>query len=80
MCGRDRVTGIGVEHMDDAIEVMNDAQQPCQHLLSTSSAAEPHQRKRNRKDPLVEVVTNISSSLTEYCSSLLIVKNFRIIF
>ena len=76
--------------MDDAVEIMDEegenemifpiAQQPCQHSISISFAIEPHQRKRNRKDPLVEVVTNISSSLTKYCSSLLIVKNFRIIF
>ena len=56
------------------------AQQPCQHSLSTNSAAEPHQRKMSRKDPLVEVVVDIGSSLKEYCSSFLIVKNFGIIF
>ena len=49
------------------------AQQPCQRSLSTSFVAEPHQRKRSRKDPLVEVVADIGSSL-------LIVKNFGIFF
>ena len=44
------------------------AQQPHQHSISTSSAAEPHQRKRSRKDPHIEVVTDIGSSLKEYCS------------
>ena len=44
------------------------AQQPRQHSISTSSASKPHQRKRNRKDPHVEVVTDIGSSLKEYCS------------
>ena len=77
--GRDRATGIGVEHMSEAIEVMAEegenevnspiTQQPHQHSVSTSSAAETHQRKRSRKDPLVEVVAEIGSSLKEYCSS-----------
>nr|XP_023923128.1 uncharacterized protein LOC112034547 [Quercus suber] len=83
LCGRDRATGIGVEHMVDVVEVMAEegenevnsciVQQPCQHSLSTSSAVEPYQRKRGRKDPLIEIVVDTSSSL-------LIIKNFRIIF
>ncbi|KAK9998924.1 hypothetical protein SO802_018527 [Lithocarpus litseifolius] len=50
LCGRDRATSIGVEHMDDAVEVTaeegeNEMNSPiahhlCQYLLSTSSAAE----------------------------------------
>uniref|UniRef100_A0A7N2R3E2 Uncharacterized protein n=1 Tax=Quercus lobata TaxID=97700 RepID=A0A7N2R3E2_QUELO len=61
LCRRDRATDIGVAHMDDVVEVMakegeNEVNsrivQPCQHSLSTSFAAEPHQRKRSRKDPL----------------------------
>ena len=66
MCGRDRATGIGVEHMNEAVGVMakeeeNEVnspitQQPHQHSASTSSVVETHQRKRSRKDPLVEVV------------------------
>ncbi|KAK9984252.1 hypothetical protein SO802_033777 [Lithocarpus litseifolius] len=53
---RDRATGIGVEHMNDAIEVTTEegenevispiAQQPCQYSLSTSSATEPHKIKK----------------------------------
>ena len=56
--GGDRTTGIGVEHMNEAIEVMAEegenevnspiTQQPHQHFVSTSSAIEPHQRKRSR--------------------------------
>ena len=56
VCGRNRVTGIGVEHIADAVEVMakekeNEmnspiAQPPCQYSLSTSSIVEPHQRKK----------------------------------
>ena len=45
------------------------AQQSCQHCVSTSFASKPHQRKRSRKDPHVEVATDIGSSLKEYCSS-----------
>ena len=73
MCERDRTIGIGVEHMNEAVEVMVEewenevnspiAQQPHQHSISTSSASKPHQRKRNRKDPPV------GSSLKEYCLS-----------
>nr|POE65405.1 hypothetical protein CFP56_55268 [Quercus suber] len=65
--------------MNEAVEVMAEegenevnspiTQQPHQHSISTSSAAETHQRKRSRKDPLVEVVAEIGSSLKEYCSS-----------
>ena len=79
MCERDRVIGISVEHMNGAVEVMvkeweNEvnspiAQQPHQHSISTSSASKPHQRKRNRKDPLDKVDTDIGSSLKEYCLS-----------
>ena len=81
MCGRDRATDFGVEHMNEtewnkvmAEEGENElnspiAQQPCQHSLSISYAVEPHQRKRSSKDLLIEVVANISSSLKEYCSS-----------
>ena len=79
MCGRVRATGIGVEHMHEVVEVMTEEgenevnspikQQPCQHSVSTSSVVEPHQRKRSRKDPLIEVV-EIGSSLKEYCSSI----------
>ena len=75
MSGRDRATSIG-EHLDDANEVMAEEgenevnssieQQLCWYSLSTSSAVEPHQRKRSRKDPLVEVVTNNGSSLKKY--------------
>lgn len=46
LCGRNRVTSIGVEHIDDAVEVMakekeNEMkeQPPCQYSLSTSFAA-----------------------------------------
>uniref|UniRef100_A0A7N2N5R3 Uncharacterized protein n=1 Tax=Quercus lobata TaxID=97700 RepID=A0A7N2N5R3_QUELO len=56
LCGRDRAIGIGVEHMNDAVEVMTGegenevnsliAQQPCQYSLSTSSTAEPHKIKK----------------------------------
>ena len=77
MCERNRTIGIGVEHMNEAVEVMVEewenevnspiAQQPHQHSISTSSASKPHQRKRNRKDPLVKVVADIGSSLKEYC-------------
>ena len=66
MCGRDRATGIRVEYMNDAVEIMDEegenevifpiAQQLCQHSVSIGFAIEPHQRKRSRKDPLVEVV------------------------
>ena len=62
--------------MNDAIEIMDEegenevifpiAQQPCQHSVSISFVVEPHQRKRSRKDPLVEVVTNNGSSLKKY--------------
>ena len=62
--------------MNDAIEIMDEegenevifpiAQQPCQHSVSISFAVEPHQRKRSRKDPLVEVVTDTGSSLKKY--------------
>ena len=68
--------------MNEAVEVMAEegenevnspiTQQPHQHSVSTSSAAETHQRKRSRKDPPDEVV--------DIGSSLLIVKNFRIFF
>ena len=73
MCERDRTIGIGVEHMNEAVvEWENEvnspiAQQLRQHSISTSSASKPHQRKRNRKDPLVKVVADIGSSLKEYC-------------
>ena len=50
LCGRDRATGIGVEYMNEAVEVMAEdgenevnspiTQQPHQHSVSTSSAAE----------------------------------------
>ena len=50
LCRRDRATGIVVEHMNDAVEVMTNegenevnspiAQQPCQHSLSTSFVVE----------------------------------------
>ena len=56
LCGRDRATDIGVEHMDDTIEVTAEkgenevnysiAQHSCQYLLSTSSTIGPHQRKK----------------------------------
>ena len=55
-------------------------QQPCQYSLLTSFVAKAYQRKRSRKDPLVEVVADIDFSLKDYCSSLLIIKNFGIIF
>ena len=52
MCGRDRATGIGVEHMNEAVEVMAEdgenevnspiTQQPHQHFVSINSATEPH--------------------------------------
>ena len=68
MCGRDRATGIRVERMNNAVEIMDEegenevifpiAQQPCQHSVSISFVVEPHQRKRSRKDPLIEVVKN----------------------
>ena len=73
MCGRDRAIGIVVEHMNKAVEVIVEEgenevnspirQQPHQHSASTSSAVETHQRKRSRKDPLVEVVAKIGSSI-----------------
>ena len=56
--------------MNNAVEIMDEegdfpiAQQPCQHLVSISFVVEPHQRKRSRI--LVEVVTNIGSSLKKY--------------
>ena len=50
--GRVRAIGIGVKHVDDVVEIMVEegknevnspiAQQPCQRLLSTSFAIEPH--------------------------------------
>ena len=53
--GRVRAIGIGVKHVDDVVEIMakegkNELNspiaqqpcQPCQRLLSTSSAIEPH--------------------------------------
>ena len=68
MRGRDRTTAIGVEHMNEAVEVMAEegenevnspiTQQSHQHFVSTGFATKPHQRKRSRKDPLVEVVKN----------------------
>ena len=55
MCGRDRATSIGVEHMNEAVEVIVEErenevnssiiQQPRQYFVSTSSVVEPHQRK-----------------------------------
>ena len=73
LCRRDRATGIVVEHMTDAVEVMIDegenevnspiAQQQCQHSLSTSFVVEPRQRKRSRIDPLIEIVADIGSFL-----------------
>ena len=66
MFGRDRTNGIGAELFDDLVELIAEkgqnevnspiAQQLWQHLISTSSAVEPHQRKRNRKYPPVEDV------------------------
>ena len=62
--------------MNDAIEIMDEegenevifpiAQQLCQHSVSIGFAIEPHQRKRSRKDPLVEVLIDIGSSLKKY--------------
>ena len=56
MCGRDRATSVGVEHMDVAVEVTakegeNEVNSPiaqhlCQYSLSTISVAEPYQRKK----------------------------------
>ena len=46
------------------------AQQPIQRSVSTSSVGESRQRKKSRKDPLVEVIGEIGSSLKDYCSSL----------
>ena len=78
LCRRDRATGIGVKHMNETIEVMAEerengvnspiAQQPHLPSVSISSIVESH-RRRSRKDPFVEVVANIGSSLKEYCSS-----------
>jgi hypothetical protein len=45
------------------------AQQLIQCSVS-SSVGESHQRKKSRKDPLVEVIGEIGSSLKDYCSSL----------
>ena len=41
------------------------AYQPYQHSISTSSAAKPCQRKRNRKYLLVKVVADFGFSLKE---------------
>ena len=56
LCGRDRATSVGVEHMDVAVEVtakegeneVNSpiAQQPCQYSLSTRSRNDPSQNKK----------------------------------
>ena len=51
------------------------AQQPIQRSVSTSSVStssvgESRQRIKSRKDPLVEVIGEIGSSLKDYCSSL----------
>jgi hypothetical protein len=39
-------------------------------FVSTSSIGEPRQRKRSRKDPPVEVIGDISSSLKDFWSFL----------
>ena len=46
------------------------SQQPIQRSVSTSSIGESRQRKKSRKDPLVEVIGEIGSSLKDYCCSL----------
>ena len=63
--------------MNETVEVMAEerengvnspiAQQPHLPSVSISSIVESH--RRSRKDPFVEVVANIGSSLKEYCSS-----------
>ena len=73
MCGRDRAIGIGVKHMNEIVKVMaeereNGVNSPiAQPSVSISSTVESHQR-RSRKDPFVEVVANIGSSLKKYRS------------